>query len=194
MHGSARLYGVMGDTAWEIWMAEPGEATGGRATTERAFGRLAERELASAYRTALLLLGDSGDAEDAVQDALVRAWQRWGQLREPDHARAWFGRILVNICRDQLRSSRHPVRWIDDAPIPDAASAAAERDALGRAMRGMNADQRIALVLRYYLDLPVEEIAERTGAPAATVRSRIRLALDAVRAAYEAQERGGGRR
>jgi RNA polymerase sigma-70 factor, ECF subfamily len=179
----------MDSTGWGLGM--DGEATHGRAADERAFAVLAERELAGAYRMALLLLGDTAEAEDAVQDALVRAWQRWAQLRDPGRAGAWFGRILVNACRDRLRSPRREVRWIGDGRSSSAASVFEEREALGAAMRSMNIDQRIVLVLRYYLDLPVEEIAARTGAPEATVRSRLRLALSAARAAYESQDRAG---
>ena len=165
------------------------DRSGDRAAGGEMFDGLVARELAPAYRTALLILRDPADAEDAVQDALVRAWQRWDQLREPSRARAWFGCILVNICRDRLRSPSRHVRWIGDGQEPDSASATVEREALARALQGMNADQRIALVLRYYLDLPVAEIAERTGSRVATVRSRLRLALAAARAAYEADER-----
>jgi RNA polymerase sigma-70 factor (sigma-E family) len=173
-------------------MAKTVATSGERLALERAFDRLVARELPSAYRTAALLLGDATEAEDVTQDALERAWQRWDQLRDPDHAGAWFGRILVNLCRDRLRSPRRrPVRWIGEPQAPDATSSVTERDALDRAIAGMNADQRIVLVLRYYLDLPVEAIAERTGAPVGTVKSRLRLALDATRAAYEAQERAG---
>ena len=171
-------------------MAETVAASGEALARERAFGRLVARELAPAYRTATLLLGDASEAEDVTQDALERAWQRWDQLRDPDNAGAWFGRILVNLCRDRLRSPRRtPVRWLGEPQVSDPVASVAERDALDRALDRMNADQRIALVLRYYLDLPIEAIAERTGAPIGTVKSRLRLALDAMRAAYEAQER-----
>lgn len=183
----------MGSTAWGLRVAGTGEASHGRDADERAFQALAERELAAAYRTALLLLGDTADAEDAVQDALVRAWQRWDQLRDPGRAGAWFGRIVLNACRDRLRTPRREVRWIGDRGAGDEQAVLAERDALGAAMRSMGVDQRIVLVLRYYLDLSVGEIAARTGAPEATVRSRLRLGLQAARAAYEAQERAGGR-
>jgi RNA polymerase sigma-70 factor (sigma-E family) len=173
-------------------MAETAAASSERLEREHAFDRLVARELPSAYRTATLLLGDAAEAEDVTQDALERAWQRWDQLRDPDRAGAWFGRILVNACRDRLRSPRRsPVRWIGEPLTPDTASSVVERDALDRALVRMTADQRIVLVLRYYLDLPVEAIAERTGAPVGTVKSRLRLALGAMRAAYEAQERAG---
>ncbi len=159
---------------------------------EEAFGRLVARELPSSYRTAALLLGDPAEAEDVTQDALELAWLRWDQLRDPDRAGPWFGRILVNACRDRLRGRhRSRVAWIGEGSTPDAAASVAERDAIDRALADMNADQRVAVVLRYFLDLSVEEIAARTGAPVGTVKSRLRLALSAVRAAYEAQERAG---
>jgi RNA polymerase sigma factor (sigma-70 family) len=175
-------------------MAERVARAGDELEREQAFGRLVARELAAAYRTASLLLRDPGEAEDATQDALERAWQRWDQLRDVDRAGAWFGRILVNACRDRMRApSRSLVRWIGEPVVPDPSADLADRDAMDKAMAGMNPDQRIALVLRYFLDLPVEEIAQRTGAPVGTVKSRLRLALGAVRAAYEAQEREAGR-
>ncbi len=157
---------------------------------EQAFGRLVARELAAAYRTATLVLGDPADAEDATQDALVRAWQRWEQLEDEDRAGAWFGRILVNVCRDRLRAPRHaPVRWIPDRAVPDAAADTVEREALRGAFSGLNTDQLIAVVLRYYLDLPIEAIASRTGVSTGTVKSRLHHALRAMRAACDAQER-----
>ncbi len=175
-------------------MADRAATTGAQLERERAFGRLVDRELAAAYRTASLLLRDAAEAEDATQDALEHAWQRWDQLRDPDRAGAWFGQILVNTCRDRMRAPRRSrVRWIGEPSAPDATADLAERDAMNQALADMNPDQRIALVLRYFLDLPVEEIAQRTGAPVGTVKSRLRLALDAVRARYEAHEREAAR-
>ncbi len=161
-----------------------------RLDREEGFARLVSQELAAAYRTAAVLLGDSAEAEDATQDALVRAWQRWDHLREDERAGAWFGRILVNVCRDRLRS-RHAavVRWLPDPAAPDPAARTAERDALWGAFAGLGADQQIVVALRYYLDLPVEAIAARTGVPPGTVKSRLYHALRAMRAAYDAQAR-----
>ena len=173
-------------------MAETVATSSEHVDREEAFGRLVARELPSAYRTAALLLGDAAEAEDVTQDALERAWLRWDQLRDPNRAGAWFGRIFVNACRERLRAPRKSqVTWIGDRVTPDTAASMAERDAIDRVLADMQADQRIVVVLRYFLDLPVEEIAERTGAPVGTVKSRLRLALGAVRAAYEAQERAG---
>jgi RNA polymerase sigma-70 factor (ECF subfamily) len=157
---------------------------------EAAFGRLVSRELAGAYRTAAVLLGDPSEAEDATQDALVRAWLRWDQVKDPERIGAWFGRILINVCRDRLRARRgNPVRWLGGDASRDDVRALGEREALWQAVADLSVDQRIVIVLRYYLDLPVEAIAERTGVPPGTVKSRLHHALKSVRAAYDAQDR-----
>ena len=157
---------------------------------EEAFARLVSRELASAYRTATVLLRDSAEAEDATQDALVRAWQGWDALRDEGRAGAWFGRILVNVCRDRLRARRPTtVRLRDPGSSADPSAPIGERGALEDAFARLTVEQRIVVALRFYLDLPTEAIAERTGVPPGTVKSRLHHALRALRAAYEAEER-----
>lgn len=157
---------------------------------EQGFARLVSQELAAAYRTAAVLLRDAGEAEDATQDALMRAWQQWDRLRDDERAGAWFGRILVNVCRDRLRRRRTAViGWLPDPSSPDPAARTAEREALWQAFAGLSVDQQIVVALRYYLDLPLEAIAERTGVPPGTVKSRLHHALQALRAIYDAQER-----
>jgi RNA polymerase sigma factor (sigma-70 family) len=162
--------------------------SGGRAA-ELVFARLVETELASAYATASLLLGDQNEAEDAVQDAMVKAWQRLHQLRDQSRLGAWFGRILINQCRDRLRhrtSTR--VRWV--LPTPDQSiGQIAERDALLTAIGMLPPEQRIVVVLRFYQDLSLKALAERTGVPIGTVKSRLHNGLQAVRAAYDGQAR-----
>ena len=160
----------------------------GSASAERAaaFSDLAERHLADSYRLAAMILGNQADAQDATHDAFVTAWKHWGSLRDPDRFEAWFGKILVNVCRDRLRRSRrHGVMEVTDvsdellaAPASgDPAAAAADHDAVGRGLGRLEPDQRIVLVLRYYRDLPVDEIAARMSIPAGTVKSRLHYAL-----------------
>jgi RNA polymerase sigma-70 factor, ECF subfamily len=180
----------MGVAGWGRMAETEAESQDRRLGREQAFRRLIARELGATYRTAALLLGDQAEAEDATQDALLRAWQRWDQLEDEDRAGAWFGRILVNVCRDRLRKPRRaPVRWIPDRAGPDTTAATVERDALRRAFRDLNRDQRIAVVLRYDLDLSIEAIAVRTDVPEGTVKSRLHHALRVLRAAYDLQER-----
>ena len=160
---------------------------------EAAFIALADRHLVRAYRLAAVLLGSELEAQDAVQDAAVAAWTRFGDLRDRARFDAWFDRILVNGCRDRLRA-RGRVRLVEldgtqDPPIPDATGEAGERDAIRRALAQLPADQRLAVALRYFGDRSLEEIAELTGERIGTVKSRLHYGLLALRAAYDAAGR-----
>lgn len=159
-----------------------------------AFERLSEAHLDDAYRLAFLILRDAQEAEDATHDAFARAWRDYGRLRDPDRFDAWFRRILVNACRDHLRRGRY--RRHDDldraaaaAAPDDAHRAVIERDALERAFRHLSPDHRIAVVLRYYRDLTVEQVAHAVGAPVGTVRSRLHHALRQLRGVLELEDR-----
>jgi RNA polymerase sigma-70 factor, ECF subfamily len=165
----------------------------------RTFARLVDRAaLDRAYRYATLMLGSRADAEDATHDAALTAWRRFGDLRDLDRFDAWFGRILVNSCRDRLRARRRTPLSLDDdtsseAPggirnpriTPDETEGVAIHDALATALRTLSPDHREAIVLRFYLDLTVDEIAARTGARPGTVKSRLHHALRRLRAATE---------
>lgn len=164
------------------------------AIPDERFTTLVRTELDRAYRLAGLLLGDAAEAEDATQDALVRAWLAWGSLRDPAALRPWFDRILVNICRDRLRR-RAKVRFItlDDA---SATVAAADpfRDLLAgdtatRALDTLDPDLRTVVILRYGADLTVDGIAARLDWPTGTVKSRLHRALAQLRAELERIER-----
>jgi RNA polymerase sigma-70 factor, ECF subfamily len=149
---------------------------------------LTERDLDRAYRLAGFILGDATEAEDAAQDALSRAWQSRGSLRDEDAAQAWFDRILVNLCRDRLRRRRH-VRWLaldDSMPAStDPFARAIDADEMLRGLGALDADHRIAIVLRYWADLPLDSIADRLGVPLGTVKSRLHYALRDLRRAIE---------
>lgn len=148
--------------------------------TER-FLQLARHELDRAYRLAGLLLADRTEAEDAVQDALVRAWHRRTSLRDSAGFAAWFDRILVNGCRDRLRRRRR-VRFLEldaarEPAIPDPFRALLDRDEATRALASLEPDQRVVVILHYWADLTLEGVARRTGWPIGTVKSRLHAAL-----------------
>ena len=96
-------------------------------------------------------------------------------------------------CCDRLRQRRRiRVLSMDDAlekETPDDLSRLPERDALRRAIDRLSPDQRTVVVLRYFADLTLEEIADRTGEPLGTVKSRLHYARQALHAAYDAAER-----
>ncbi len=157
------------------------------------FARLADRHLAGSFRLAALLLGSQTEAQDAVQDAATVAWQRFADLRDPERFEAWFQRILVNGCRDRLRR-RGRVRLLDldagpEPSILDSTSGVADRSALRDAISRLSSEHREVVVLRYFADLTLDEIAHRTGERPGTVKSRLHYGLEALRAAYDAAER-----
>ncbi|HEX7473154.1 MAG TPA: sigma-70 family RNA polymerase sigma factor [Candidatus Limnocylindrales bacterium] len=168
----------------------------GQAARTAAFAGLVDRHaLDSAYRYATLMLGNRSEAEDATHDAALMAWRRFGELRDPARFEAWFGRILVNACRDRLRARRRAPLSLDGEPsmltvwttraAPDQADAFVRRDAIAAALRSLTADHREVVVLRFYFDLTVDQIATRTGVGAGTVKSRLHYALRQLRSAVD---------
>lgn len=172
---------------------------GSTAARERAFDAVfaeaLEAELAMAYRLSGYLLADSAEAQDAVQEASVRAWRGWPRLRGPDRFHAWFSQILVNVCRTKLsqRSRRRTVSTDDvDLETADPFKASLARDAVGRALSSLSNELRMVVVLRYWGDLSLAEIADRLGIPVGTVKSRHHAALKTLRRRVEPV--GGGAR
>ena len=155
--------------------------------TERAeaFLRLADEHLDASYRLARAILRDPTDAQDATHDAFEQAWRKWSTLRDPSRFEPWFDRILVNTCRDRLRSARRqPTDISTEVAITsgDPYGQAHDRELLADAIAGLSPDHRVVVALRYYRDLPVEEIASRLGIPAGTVQSRLHYALKRLHA------------
>jgi RNA polymerase sigma-70 factor (ECF subfamily) len=137
------------------------------------------------YRLAGLILGNAADAEDATQEALLRAWRSAGSLRDESQARAWLDRILVNVCRDRLRRIRK-VRFIEldegaGAVRADQFQRVLDRDEVLRAVGYLDPDQRIVVVLHYWAGLTLAEIADRLQWPLGTVKSRLHNALERMR-------------
>jgi RNA polymerase sigma-70 factor (ECF subfamily) len=161
----------------------PRSVEAGELDRAAAFDAIVQQHLDASYRTAALILRDHAEAEDATHDALVIAWRRWSSLRDPSKFAPWFGRILTNVCVDRLRRRRRTSLTDVSAALEarqafgDNASAVADRDMLARAFTKLSPEHRVVIVLRYFQDLPVEEIAQRVGVPAGTIKSRLHHAL-----------------
>jgi RNA polymerase sigma-70 factor (ECF subfamily) len=145
--------------------------------------------------TAGLILRDPDRAEDAAQDAFIRAWRALPTLRDADRFDPWVTRMLVRACQDQLRKSRHGIQSEELLPehgarVTDSAAQLADRDEIDRGLQRLSSEQRIPIVLRYYGGFSDREVAEVTGLPIGTVKSRIMRGLDAMRAALAADARG----
>ncbi len=162
-----------------------------------AFAKLANDYLADAYRLAGYILGNAPDAEDAVQEAVVRGWQAWGSLREAERFEPWFDRIVVNVCRDRHRR-RTRIRFVEldegiEVHATDPFAVALARVELKGLIEVLDAEQRAVVLLRFWRDLRVDEIAGRLGIPAGTVKSKLHYALAAMRAEAERRAAGGDR-
>jgi len=168
-----------------------------------AFAALVGAATVRFYALAVLILRDSGRAEDATQEAFVKAWRELPRLRDVDRFDAWLRRLVVNACYDEGRriSRRHesgPFKLgdrsvVDISPLRDMSAALAQTDRIERAFRRLPLDQRTVLVLQHYFDLTHAEIAESVGIPLGTVKSRMRYGIAAMRAALESDDRADAR-
>ncbi|TAK01925.1 MAG: RNA polymerase sigma factor [Chloroflexota bacterium] len=161
-----------------------------------AFGVLAGASVDRLYAIARLILRDTELAEDATQDALIRAWRDLPTLRDVERFDAWLYRLLVRSCTDIARRRR---RWRAELTIvsrepaePDRASELADRDELERGLRRLNDAQRSILVLNFYVGLPPSEVADALDIPVGTAKSRLHYAIEALRAALAADARSVG--
>ena len=137
------------------------------------------------YRTALTILGDPQEAEDAVQDAFVRFLEhRPENLEAPG---AWLMRVLVNGCKSRLR-----LAWRRVGPLPDtlAAPGPEEREELEE-LFSLPPEDRVVIHLHYYEGWTTAEIARMLGQRPGTVRSRLSRARERLRKLLEIGSQGG---
>jgi RNA polymerase sigma-70 factor (ECF subfamily) len=157
-----------------------------------AYGDLVRAYQDVAVRTAYLACGDAAEAEDAVQEALIKAHRALGRFRAGAPFRPWLLQIVANEARNRRRSAGRRVglalRVAEDrpsdaaAPSPEAAILAGEsRTALLEAMNRLSEEDRLVLAHRYFLDLSEAETAAALGIPRGTVKSRASRAIARLR-------------
>jgi RNA polymerase sigma factor (sigma-70 family) len=159
-----------------------------------AFAALVAASIDRCYALAYRILRDSELAQDAVQSALLGAWDDLQDLREPDRFDAWLTRLVVNACYAEARRERRWTARLRRLPVgpqtsPDNATAIADRDELERAFRRLPPEQRAVVALRHYRGLSLAEVATTLGIPPGTARSRLHHATRQLRAAIEADAR-----
>ncbi len=161
---------------------------------EVEFTRFVREHTAELLRTGYLLTGDGGAAEELVQDTLVRLFPKWHLVAQADVPLAYVRRSLANgFVNHTRRASRREFaveilpEGIDDH---DSAGQLDDRDEIWAMLRTLPDRQRAALVLRYFHDLPDDEIGTALGCREGTVRSLVSRGLAALR---EHAGRGAGR-
>jgi RNA polymerase sigma factor (sigma-70 family) len=159
----------------------------------RAYQALVEEHQTIAFRTAYLLTGSAADAEEAVQDAFVKAFYALGRFRLGAPFRPWILRIVANEARNRRRSAgrreRLALRFAEDplsggaVPSPETALLESEQRAqLVEAVNGLREEDRLVISCRYFLGLSEQETAVALGLRRGTVKSRLSRALDRLRA------------
>jgi RNA polymerase sigma-70 factor (ECF subfamily) len=155
-------------------------AVGGNAS---AFDRLIGPLVEPGYRLAFTMLGRREDAEDAVQEATINAWRNLHRLQDKSAARSWFLAIVANQCRSTRRG-----RWWSIIKLGDPEQHRAgpeeqtvQRSDLQRALKRLDPDERLALFLRYYMDLGLSEVAAVLGISETAAKSRIHRAAQRLR-------------
>jgi RNA polymerase sigma-70 factor (ECF subfamily) len=180
---------------WRIDMGTESAEEVGRAMRgdHDAFAALIGLVADRLYAMACLILRDNDRAEDAAQEAIVRAWLELPRLRDPEKFDAWLRKLTVNACFDEARriTRRAEVSLIRlaDRTTADHAGAYVEHDRVDQAFRRLPFDQRTVLVLQHHFDLSHTEIAETLGFPLGTVKARIRYGSAALRASLDADDR-----
>jgi RNA polymerase sigma-70 factor, ECF subfamily len=153
-----------------------------------AFSSLVDGSVDRLHAVATLILRDSDRAQDAVQEALMSAWKDIRALRDPDAWDAWLHRITVWACyrtaKKERRRTEVELKVVPDparSATPDSAQALADRDLIERQLNDLPIDHRAVIVLRFYLDLPLEEVGDILDIPVGTVKSRLHRALASLR-------------
>ena len=156
-----------------------------------AFESLLAPLLDPAFRLATVVLKDRGEAEDAVQEAALKAWSRLHQFRGPATSlRAWFLGIVMNECRMTRRRPFWAVLRLESIASPQrsAEDVAIATTDLARAVAALHADERAALFAHFYLELSLGESAQLLGISLPAAKSRIYRAARRLRPGVELRE------
>ncbi len=162
-----------------------------------AIERLVQTYQQDVCRLALSILEDADDADDATQEVFVAALRALDSFRGESSLKTWLFSITVNVCRNRLQraQSRGRLRqvlqslFLQNQAHPESDAIQRESDsALWRAVHALGEKHRIPVILRYYHDLPVAEIAEMLGMPVGTIHSRLNHARDKLRTLLKEDE------
>jgi RNA polymerase sigma-70 factor (ECF subfamily) len=157
---------------------------------EGAFDALVGPLIEPGFKLAAVMLRDSEEARDAVQEACVTAWRKLAQLRDETHIRSWFLTIVANQCRTRRRA-----KWWSVVRLPAVHSAeeSSRHDwesqlDLDRQLRTLPDRQRIALFLFFYEDLPLTEVANILNVSPQAAKSLVHRALGKLRVNMEVSQ------
>ncbi len=137
------------------------------------------------YRTALAITGNKSDAEDLVQEAFIRAYEKAPEFQTEEHEKAWLIRVTVNLCHDLMRSPwrRRIMPLLDSYPAAEP-----KQDELLEEIMRLPARYRTVLHLFYYEGYSVRDISQLTGQRESTIRSQLTRARQKLKARLQEEE------
>ena len=153
--------------------------------TELEYLTRAEGSREKLYRAAAVTLGSEAAAVDAVDEAVYRGYRKFHTLRKCEYLETWLMRILINVCRDELRRRK---RELAVAELPETAQAEFDTLPLKEAIRRLPEALRQVIALRFFSGLTLEETASVLGIPRGTVATRQRRALALLRLELTGEE------
>ena len=147
--------------------------------TGEAFAKAVTEMTQTLYRVSCSQLPNEADREDAVQEALRRAWEKRGSLRNEEYLRTWVVRILLNVCHDIQREGKRMIP-AEEIPGPDVPSPEEPVD-LKECLLRLDERERIPILLYYLEGFDIGEIAAVLRIPRGTVKSRLHRGRDQLR-------------
>jgi RNA polymerase sigma factor (sigma-70 family) len=158
-----------------------------------AFAELIRASGARLDAAARLILRDPDLAQDAVQDTLIRAWRGLPGLRDPATFDHWLHSLVVHASIDLIRKRRRRVIEVEltplhEAPSLDATVRIADRDQLDRVLARLEPEARAVVVMHFYLDMPLAQVADTLGIPLGTAKSRLHRSLGAMRSSIAIED------
>jgi len=172
---------LLGPSIGSIGVTALGALAGGEA--DQTFIDAVAPVVPAAQRLAYGMLQNAHESEDAVQEATFKAWRSFGRLRADSNIQGWFLKIVANECRQRRRNRWWAVLKFaardEESPAPrrDDDSALDLRSAVNR----LPPEMRLAIVLRYYLDLPFDDVGRVLGVSAPAAKARVHRALVRLR-------------
>ncbi len=158
--------------------------TGQTTAAKQRLENLVHRYSALLYRHCYVLLGQTQDAQDVVQETFLRYWKTTPDLRDEDHERAWLLTVATNLCRNRHRDkSRHPQVPLDS--LPEQVEPLAEENSLTGALMQLPAPYKRVVLLHYIHGYKVREIAAMEHLTPSAVKMRLKKARDLLHDLYK---------
>ncbi|MBN2983761.1 RNA polymerase sigma factor [Cohnella algarum] len=152
-----------------------------------AFEHLIRAHKVIMYRVARTLLASDADCADAIQEAILKAFENIRTLREPAYFKTWLLRIVINECNRILRQHRKVIE-LDEWTAPSAKESGFEKVELEQLLKTLPEEDRILLKLYHIDDLSIKELAEIYQKPENTIKTQLRRAREHARSIWSKQE------